>query len=692
MKKLWLLFLIIFCVSHISYTQTTLSSWGFENVTLYNAPYIVPVITEGSSLADDGILITGSAFDGYHPYYSTVWSTPVGNGSSKSLSSNYWSIGNWYVFLFRTTGYQNINITWDQTGNENGPRDFKVQYSIDGSIYTDATGTNSTYSLTNDSWVSSTYNLNSTRSLDLSSITSLNNQNLIYIKFTCTSSTAINGGTIGTTGTSSIDNFRVSVTPLLSVAPNNLEGFTYMLGSGPSSSQSYNLSGINLTGFPNNITVSCLTNYEISTDNTTYSNSVNVPYTSATLSATPIYVRLKTGLSVGTYNGETISNTGGGATTVNVTCSGEVTPDLKDVVITEINDHPTSSFEYVELYNNSQVSVDLTGWSLIQQNSSRTTTLVDYTSNVFEGSLILSPGEYAIIFRGSTTDFNNFKLAYNITGTINAYSGGKIGSVGSPQMNGTETFRLQDNSGNLIDYFGDYNGGASPLFSLAYNSIYERKDYPNDGALITHWYTLTSAQLGGSPAEVNENPLPVELTSFSATTIGSNVKLIWKTETEVNNFGFDIERSVIKDNWSKIGFVKGNGNSNSPKEYSFNDNKLIGGSKFIYRLKQIDNDGQFEYSNVVEVKLVPTEYALYQNYPNPFNPTTKIRYQLPQESKVVIKIYNVLGSEVMELLNEQKEAGIYEAEFNSDNLSSGTYIYRIIADNFVQTKKMILLK
>ena len=111
-----------------------------------------------------------------------------------------------------------------------------------------------------------------------------------------------------------------------------------------------------------------------------------------------------------------------------------------------------------------------------------------------------------------------------------------------------------------------------------------------------------------------------------------------------------------------------------------------------YRLKQVDNDGQFEYSDIVEVGFVPNKFELYQNYPNPFNPETKIRYQLPNESKVVIKIYNILGSEVMELVNDKKEAGVYEAEFNASNLSSGTYIYKISADDFVQTKKMILLK
>ena len=154
------------------------------------------------------------------------------------------------------------------------------------------------------------------------------------------------------------------------------------------------------------------------------------------------------------------------------------------------------------------------------------------------------------------------------------------------------------------------------------------------------------------------NPLPVELSSFTAVSKPDQIILKWETKTETNNYGFEIERK-LSDKWQVIGFINGNGNSNSPKEYSYVDKNLIGGSKYKYRLKQIDNNGKYEYSNVVEVEVVPTEYALYQNYPNPFNPTTTIRYQLPKESKVVIKIYNILGSEVMELLNENKEAWNY---------------------------------
>ena len=199
-----------------------------------------------------------------------------------------------------------------------------------------------------------------------------------------------------------------------------------------------------------------------------------------------------------------------------------------------------------------------------------------------------------------------------------------------------------------------------------------------------------------------DGTVPVELSSFDATVVKCNIILNWTTQTEINNYGFDIERAVSSKNSSgdislypdfkKLYFISGNGNSNSPKKYSYTDKNILGGSKFYYRLKIIDNDGKFEYSDVVEVKIIPTEFALYQNYPNPFNPITIIRYQLPKESKFVIKIYNILGAEVLELMNDKKEAGIYEVEFNADILSSGTYIYRISTGSFVETKKMLLLK
>jgi hypothetical protein len=186
--------------------------------------------------------------------------------------------------------------------------------------------------------------------------------------------------------------------------------------------------------------------------------------------------------------------------------------------------------------------------------------------------------------------------------------------------------------------------------------------------------------------------LPVELTYFTAELNGTEVILSWVTETEVNNYGFEIERTNGELEWSKIGFVDGYGNSNSTKRYFFTDKNPIGGSVFIYRLKQIDNDGRYEYSDEIEVEIISTEFALYQNYPNPFNPNTKIRYSVPQPSNVIIRVFDILGNEIETLVNEEKPLGTYEIEFSSKVLSSGVYYYILTSGTFTSTKKLILLK
>ena len=193
----------------------------------------------------------------------------------------------------------------------------------------------------------------------------------------------------------------------------------------------------------------------------------------------------------------------------------------------------------------------------------------------------------------------------------------------------------------------------------------------------------------------NTTPLPVELTSFSASVKNKSVNLVWHTATEINNYGFEIEKrqsSIANSQWSKVGFVNGNGNSNSANEYSYTD-KTVTSGKYTYRLKQIDNDGQYEYSKEVEVDLgKPTTFALNQNYPNPFNPSTSIQYSLVGSQYVSLKVFNVLGKEVALLVNEKQEPGTYTVDFTSANLSGGAYFYRLQAGEFVQTKKMILLK
>jgi hypothetical protein len=188
-------------------------------------------------------------------------------------------------------------------------------------------------------------------------------------------------------------------------------------------------------------------------------------------------------------------------------------------------------------------------------------------------------------------------------------------------------------------------------------------------------------------------PLPVELSLFTATVIENEIKLYWKTETEVDNYGFDVERRIDDKEWKQITFIPGHGNSNSPKEYSYSDKDLFAGvSKFQYRLKQIDNDGSIEYSDVVEVMILPDKYELSQNYPNPFNPSTTIQFSLPKQTQLKINLYNLLGEQVATLAEGMYEPGFHKVTFNASNLPSGTYIYRLESGEFVQVKKMMLLK
>jgi N-acetylneuraminic acid mutarotase len=190
------------------------------------------------------------------------------------------------------------------------------------------------------------------------------------------------------------------------------------------------------------------------------------------------------------------------------------------------------------------------------------------------------------------------------------------------------------------------------------------------------------------------NPLPVELNSFSALVIGTKVNLRWMTETEVNNYGFEILRFAQNDKlgWTKIGFVEGNGNSNSPKHYSFEDKNQTTG-KYSYRLKQIDTDGKFEYSKVIEVDLgSPMKYELSQNYPNPFNPTTTIQFSLPESGNVKLILYNTLGQEVRVIVDEYKESGTHIINFDASGLNSGIYVYKLEANGFTRTCKMTLIK
>ena len=192
----------------------------------------------------------------------------------------------------------------------------------------------------------------------------------------------------------------------------------------------------------------------------------------------------------------------------------------------------------------------------------------------------------------------------------------------------------------------------------------------------------------------NETALPVQITKFYCLINNKFISLNWITATEVNNYGFAVERrsDLENDTWGNIGFVSGHGNTNSPKEYSFIDYNFPAGNIF-YRLRQIDFDGKFEYSNSIQIKVEPPDlFIVLQNYPNPFNPTTTIKYELPIAGFVIIKIFDFLGREVATLVNQQKPAGIHSVIFDGRELPSGVYVYNVRCGKSIQIYKMILIK
>jgi hypothetical protein len=199
--------------------------------------------------------------------------------------------------------------------------------------------------------------------------------------------------------------------------------------------------------------------------------------------------------------------------------------------------------------------------------------------------------------------------------------------------------------------------------------------------------------------------VPVELIHFSGFSEDGKVILYWKTATEINNQGFYIERSIDDLNWQTIGFIKGSNNNTEITNYSFVDNE-ISSEKYYYRLKQLDYNGMYDYSNTIEVSISINTFYLFQNYPNPFNPVTTIKYAIKERGMITLTVYDILGREITTLVNEVKDAGYYTVQFDGSRLASGVqyasgvYIYTIRAtgietgssSKFIKSNKMLLIK
>jgi hypothetical protein len=243
---------------------------------------------------------------------------------------------------------------------------------------------------------------------------------------------------------------------------------------------------------------------------------------------------------------------------------------------------------------------------------------------------------------------------------------------------GTYTIKIHENGEEYIQY--PYTTAMRSIMHI--HSYYNQPvgDAPGD-------VTLIAANASGNVYKFQDSPLPVTLASFTYGVSGRNVNLKWVTSMEQNNSGFEIYRinessdKGVSSNWSKIGFVQGKGNVNGITEYNFSDKNLNSG-KYNYKLKQIDYNGNYEFFELNGTVSIgaPGKINLGQNYPNPFNPVTNIGYEIPQDAKVTMKVYDITGREIITLVNEYKTAGYHTVKFNASDYSSGMYFYKIRVD------------
>ncbi len=247
---------------------------------------------------------------------------------------------------------------------------------------------------------------------------------------------------------------------------------------------------------------------------------------------------------------------------------------------------------------------------------------------------------------------------------------------------------------------------ASPGFSLDASSLLamiKDSSYTDAATSLdqTYYYRIAGVDIHGNvgtpSGQLSETALAITLSSFIATASRLSVELAWTTTTEINNAGYEIQRSLASDPqsaWQDVGFVAGAGNSNSPINYSYSDMNLTA-TNYNYRLKQIDRSGNFYYSQSIEVEVgvAADVFELAQNFPNPFNPSTSIQFTVPTDGRATLKVFNTLGQEVATLFNDNATAGIYhQVQFNGSNLASGIYFSRLEFNGKMQVRKMLLLK
>jgi hypothetical protein len=245
------------------------------------------------------------------------------------------------------------------------------------------------------------------------------------------------------------------------------------------------------------------------------------------------------------------------------------------------------------------------------------------------------------------------------------------------------------NSSNPIQFvFFMSNTSSRPY------SVYPSDNPQGDGStVITATKAVKFSSLGNNivpSTAASTSALPVEISFVKGYVKNNKVVIEWSTATEINNKGFEIEK--FENNiWKVLGFVAGKNNSNIESKYQFVDN--ITSTSAQYRIKQIDNDGNYKYIEVPKIEFAKiTKFDLKQNYPNPFNPSTRIMFELPTRAKVQIKVYNIIGSEVATIANDEFDSGLHSVNFDANNLPAGNYIVKMTTSSFTKSIKVTLIK
>lgn len=359
-------------------------------------------------------------------------------------------------------------------------------------------------------------------------------------------------------------------------------------------------------------------------------------------------------------------------------------PSSGQLIITEV-DTEYSRGVFVELYNNTSSTIDLTGVTLAHYNGS---TPANVTINL---SGTLAAGAYYIIARNQT----NFESTYGFSADL--YESNMF------LNDGNEWLILDNGARATIDQFGD-NG-----VTWTADSVFERTSYPNSGGDMTNDWSDKGNVLG-TPGSTNDVPLPVDLGDFRAEVEADGIRLLWTTESEIHNKGFYVYRSKDNIAYKKIsGLIPGSGTTSETNTYSFVDKSVKYGQVYYYKISDVEENTLKEtYHGPLaviagkgetnpEAPELPKSFKLSQNMPNPFNPNTIITYELPTKTYVSLKIYDANGRLVKILMDRELDAGYYSVNWDgTDNtgktVNSGVYIYRLETDKEVESKSMILMK